>query len=64
MGKVYYYSRTTKNFIKKFSSAVDNKDAFPLSGSSQNICNISDSNNDEEEIFNVADSDMIDSKMS
>ena len=47
--KVYYYSITTKQCIKKTKSDIDYKKSFPDISSPANIWNMSDDENDEEE---------------
>ena len=49
MGKVYYYSRMTKQCIKKTKSDLDYQRVFPEVSSLSNIWNTSDDESDEEE---------------
>ena len=64
MDKVLYYARTTKISIIKQSSDIDNKELFPLSGSSyQKVCISSDSDTELEENIDTADIENIDSDM-
>ena len=50
MDKLFYYSRMTKIYIIKSSSDLDNKELFPVSGSSsQKVWNSSDSDTEDGE---------------
>ena len=60
MDKVFYYTRMTKISILKSSSDIDNKELFPLSGSScQEIWISSDSDTEEEENIDTDDPEII-----
>ena len=68
MDKVFYYYRTTKISIIKSSFDIDNKEIFPISGSSsQKVWKSSDSNTEDEEKNidtddpETSDSDMLES---
>ena len=63
MEKVFYYSITTKISIVKSSTDIDNKELFPVSGSSsQKVCNLS--NSDTEDGLENIDTDYPDSSES
>ena len=50
MDKVFYYSRMTKLSIIKSSTDIDNKELFPVYGSShQKVWNLSDSDTEDRE---------------
>ena len=61
MEKVHYYSIMTKSSVQESYSGVDNKYMFPISISSKIIQNLSDRDDEEEEKFNMSDTDMSDS---
>ena len=64
MEKVFYYARMTNISIIKSSSDIDNKEIFPVSGSSsQNVCISSDNDTEEEDNIGTDDPDSIDSDM-
>ena len=66
MDKVFYYSRTKKMSIIKSSNDLDNKELFPISGSSsQKVWKSSDSDTeDEEDNIDTDDPDTSDSDLS
>ena len=58
MDKVFYYSRMTKISIIKSSTDIDNKELFPVSGSSyQKVWNSSDSYTEDKENIDTDDPD-------
>ena len=60
MDKVFYYSRMPKIFIIKSSSDIDNKEVFPVYGSSSQKVWISpDSDTEEEENIGTDDPESI-----
>ena len=64
MYKVFYYSRITKISIIKSSTDLDNKEIFPVSGSSsQKVWNSSDSETEDKDNIYTDDPDNSDSDM-
>ena len=64
MDKVFYYSRMKKISIIKSSTDIDNKELFPVSGSSsQKLWNSSNSDTEDEENIYTDDPDSSDSDM-
>ena len=65
MDKVFYYSRMKNISIIKSSTDLDNKELFPVSGSSSQKLLISlNSDNEEEENIDTDDPESSDSDMS
>ena len=50
--------------IQKSYSDIDNEDTLSLSGSSKNVWNLSDIDDEDKEILNIDDSDISDYNMS
>ena len=64
MEKVYHYSRMTNISKLKSLSDHDNKELFPISGSSfKKVCSSSYSENEEEETINIDDPESSNSDM-
>ena len=57
MDKIFYYSRMTKISIIKSSSDIDNKELFPLYGSSSQKLWISSDSDTEDEEENIDTND-------